>query len=402
MSASFDAHADSHRQRCYGCFRPRRLCFCHAIPKIDNATEVLILQHMRERFHPFNTARIVRRALRNATLLVDHNQRMSAAANEFPFGSQAGILYPSADARVLSELPPEQHPRQLVVIDGTWHHAKTLMRDIPRLQRLPRYCLVPQQPSRYRIRREPTETALSTIEATVQALRTIEPQTAGWDDLLQAFDTMVDQQLAEMGPNNHLRRNTRRRSLTNPNFPRVLTAEPQRVIVAYGESTPQHRSETASGAAVSDRKPILWTAQRPATGERFRCLIQPPTPLSPTVLQHMQLDAAQFDAAVSLDAFADAWREFVREGDTLVVYHMSTARLLTAAGLTLPRCITLKSIQFNGSRPRGTLEEVMQSMNIAAEQDPELCRAARRLQNAIRYLDYLRSENIAEDQSLSH
>ncbi len=402
MSAQSDAQPPSHRDRCYDCFRPRRLCFCHAIPRIDNATEVLILQHMRERFHPFNTARIVRRALQNATLLVDHNQPMAEATAAFPFGSQAGILYPSPDAKVLSELPPEQHPRQLVVIDGTWHHAKTLMRDIATLQRLPRYCLVPQQPSRYRIRREPTETSLSTIEATVQALRTIEPQTVGWTALLQAFDMMVDQQLAQMGPSNQWRHNARRRSLTNPNFPRVLAEQPQRVIVAYGESTPQHRSAAAVGRAVADRRPILWTAQRPTTGERFRCLIQPPEGLSPTVLQHMQLDAAQFDAAMSLEAFADAWRQFVRRGDILVVYHMSTARLLSAAGLTLPRCITLKSIQYNGSRPRGTLEEVMQSMGIEAEQDAALCRGDRRLQNAIRYLEYLRGENIAEDQSLSH
>lgn len=395
MPAPSNAQPDSHRQRCYDCFRPRRLCFCHAIPRIENATEVLILQHMRERFHPFNTARIVRRALQKATLLVDHNQPMAEAAARFPFGSQAGILYPSPGAQVLSELPSEQHPRQLVVIDGTWHHAKTLMRDIPTLQSLPRYCLVPQQPSRYRIRREPTETSLSTIEATVQALRTIEPQTVGWTELLQAFDTMVDQQLEQMGPSNRWRHNHRRRSLTNPNFPRVLADQPQRVIVAYGESTPQHRSETTPAGGVADRRPILWTAQRPATGERFRCLIQPPAPLSPTVLQHMQLDAAQFDAAATLEAFADAWRQFVHPDDTLVVYHMATARLLTAAGLTLPHCITLKSIQYNGSRPRGTLEEVLQSIGIEAQQDAALCRGDRRLQNAIRYLDYLRSENSA-------
>ena len=37
-------------------------CFCEAIPQIDNRTDVLILQHVGERFHPFNTARIVQKS----------------------------------------------------------------------------------------------------------------------------------------------------------------------------------------------------------------------------------------------------------------------------------------------------------------------------------------------------
>ena len=62
------------RERCYQCFRPMSLCFCEAIPQIDNRTDVLILQHVGERFHPFNTARIVQKALRRCHLIADHNR----------------------------------------------------------------------------------------------------------------------------------------------------------------------------------------------------------------------------------------------------------------------------------------------------------------------------------------
>src|SRR5262249_38636030 len=56
MLATTEQTSDAlQKSRCYGCFRPQNDCFCAEIPTIDNKTHVLILQHMRERFHPFNT-----------------------------------------------------------------------------------------------------------------------------------------------------------------------------------------------------------------------------------------------------------------------------------------------------------------------------------------------------------
>src|SRR5947208_695592 len=133
--------------RCYDCFRPKEACFCASIPSIDNQTEVLILQHRRERFHPFNTARIVNKSLRNCHLLIDHLSNLAARLH---LKSRAGLLYPGPSARLISELPGEQRPEQLVIIDGTWHHTKTMVREIPALRLLPRYRLAPTSPSRYR------------------------------------------------------------------------------------------------------------------------------------------------------------------------------------------------------------------------------------------------------------
>ena len=91
------------RERCYQCFRPLSLCFCASIPRIDNRTEVLILQHIGERCHPFNTARIVQKALRRCHLIADHNQRLGM--HHLPIHANAGLLYPRADAPSLTELP---------------------------------------------------------------------------------------------------------------------------------------------------------------------------------------------------------------------------------------------------------------------------------------------------------
>ena len=74
-----------------------------------------------------------------------------------PIRSNAGILYPSNSARVLSELTPEEVPDQLVIIDGTWSQAKTLVRDVEQLKPLPHFKLAPTQPGQYRIRLEPDD-----------------------------------------------------------------------------------------------------------------------------------------------------------------------------------------------------------------------------------------------------
>ena len=64
------------------------------------------------------------------------------------------------------------------------------------LRDLPRYRLNPLNPSRYRIREEPNRQSLSTLEATVAALEILEPRTVGTQQLLRAFDRMVESQLS--------------------------------------------------------------------------------------------------------------------------------------------------------------------------------------------------------------
>ena len=140
-----DEPAASFRARCYECYRPTELCFCDQIPSIANRTQILILQHVKERFHAFNTARIVRKALQNCELIVDQTARL--AKRPFPFLPSTGILYPGDESILLSDLPEHQRPDQLVVLDGTWHHSKTFMKQIPVLQKLPRFRLEPAAPS---------------------------------------------------------------------------------------------------------------------------------------------------------------------------------------------------------------------------------------------------------------
>ncbi len=371
------------QQRCYQCLRPLSLCFCEAIPQIDNRTNVLILQHVGERRHPFNTARIVQKSLRRCHLISDHNPRL--ASHHLPIQAGAGLLYPLAGAPSLIELPAGELPGQLVIVDGTWHQAKTIVRDVPQLRGLPCYRLSPSSPGQYRIRREPNAHSLSTLEATVAALRTLEPNTAGLDQLLSAFNEMVESQL-ERSASQARWRQRKRRPTRHRFLPHALLENSNRLVVAYGEATPSRTGQDAATAM-----PVSWEAQRLGTAERFSCRLQPRQPLSADVLSHMRLSATDFDAALSHADFRQQWSGFLRDNDVLVVYHQRTYNLLRRIEAAQPRCLSLKSIFGKWRRGFRSLEELLQIEGVT----PRVCdgnaRAIQRLAMAVALVVHLRN-----------
>lgn len=309
---------------------------------------MLILQHRRERFHPFNTARIVHKALLRSQLLVDHTANLAGRLRLQP---RAGLLYPAAPARLLSELSEEERPQQLVILDGTWHHAKTLMRDLPALHALPRFRLAPAAPSRYRIRREPSAASLSTVEATVAALRILEPETAGLEQLLAAFETMVEAQLTHPSSASGSRF-LQRRTRTVSHVPQALLGSLQRVIVAYGEATAGER-----GRKRISEPPVTWVARRLCDDATFSHTLIPPRPLDDGFLKHLELTHADFTNALSLDEARQRWRSFQRPQDVVAVFQPGTARLFSfLAGAAAP-CLVLKSVDWEalaGRLPQGS------------------------------------------------
>ncbi|GAA4448129.1 tRNA-uridine aminocarboxypropyltransferase [Novipirellula rosea] len=388
--------AKDSEPRCYRCFRPAEACFCDAIPAVDNQTDVLILQHRRERFHPFNTARIVNQSLRRCDLMTEHNVDLNRRFDSLPLSDRVGVLYPGNDAKLLSELSPAERPEQLIVIDGTWHHAKTLMRDIPRLQTLPRYRLAPETPGRYRIRREPNEHALSTLEATVSALRAIEPETEGLDRLLGAFERMVDDQLNHTPSATNWRANQSRRR-GSANVPRVLTRELENVVVAYGEQEKGERLDRGARRGVRNRfraKPILWTAERLVSGERFECAIQTDSGLESDFLDRLQLSEHDFADAVSVESFRERWRAFLRPTDHVAVYHSNTAKLLRNVDAEFSDTLILKSIHMKSHTKSDSLESFLVDQAIEAQVDGS-SRASLRLANAVAFAKHLSQHEVA-------
>jgi DTW domain-containing protein YfiP len=191
------------RARCERCLRPELHCLCALIPQLDSRTRVLILQHPSEVNHALNTARLAALGLSNAQLVVGEVFEDLAQLMNVP-GYQPCLLFPGEGAAALGVSTPGSLPTLLVVPDGTWRKARKLLHLNPLLAALPRVTLEGAPVSRYRLRKAPGPGALSTLEAIVHALHTLEPDVS-FHALLTPFDALIDGQIAAMGEQTYRR-----------------------------------------------------------------------------------------------------------------------------------------------------------------------------------------------------
>ena len=172
----------------------------------------MVLQHPSEARHPLNTARLAVLGLAGARLLVGSATRRRTGWRP---ATRRTCCFP-VPARVLGQGMDGGEPArpiQLIVPDGTWTHARKLVRLNPELAALPRVMLQKGLTSRYRVRHADIDGALSSIEAIVHALNAIEAP-ARFDALLDPFERMIDLQIEGMGEHlyarHHLMRKPRR------------------------------------------------------------------------------------------------------------------------------------------------------------------------------------------------
>lgn len=160
---------------------------------------MLILQHPDEAKHALNTARLAALGLCNAELRVaEQFANLPELLNDPAY--QACLLFPGEGAQPLAQIAAAQEARPLLLVvpDGTWRKARKLLYLNPLLAALPRVELPPELTSRYRLRKAPMAGALSTLEAIVTALNTLEaPQP--FDTLLRPFEALIDGQIVAMG-----------------------------------------------------------------------------------------------------------------------------------------------------------------------------------------------------------
>jgi DTW domain-containing protein YfiP len=340
------------RETCYRCHKPRATCVCATTPRVANRTEIVVLQHARERFHPIGTARFAALGLERARVELDDQRDPEGTRARLALGPRAGLLFPRPGAIPLEALAPDARPDQLVLLDGTWPQARGLYRRHRWLAELPHYALQPPAPSVYRIRAEPFREAVSTIEASVLALSALEPERRGaLDALLGAFVQMIDAQIV-LGE----RRVGRIRKRRPPPPSRAVPPELARdVVLVFGELAPT----THPG----ERRPLLsWTALRLADDARFERFVHVDPPPSDRQLDHMRVTRAHFEAAVLPDALRAAWRAFVRDDDVLVAWNASTLEALAEHLGGAPSTVLLKGVYANARRRReasGSLSEIV-------------------------------------------
>ena len=369
------------RPHCYRCDKPLSMCLCRYLTPIPNKIGVYILQHPRERRHALGTVRLLRLGLASVQVhVLDLLESEGAASAPVELPEGAGLLYPSAGARDLEALAVEDRPAHIVIIDGTWAHANRIFRDNPWVSALPRYRLTPEKGSRYRIRREPRQECLSTVESAVAALRCLQPDLRGTETLDVAFDAMIDAQIAASARASTHTWRPRVHQRAPRHVPAVLSAEGARIVVVYAEAAPLRSGDTGPRAP-------LRISTLALDGAVFDRLIQ--TRITPDAYEAavMGLDASALESARPYPEVLAALRAFceraARGGSLVVVCWEKWTQRWLAESLSDAPCVMLKEVWANLSKARvPALDVILEGLGITPPDLAVTGRAGRRLASA--------------------
>jgi DTW domain-containing protein YfiP len=346
------------RAVCSRCRRPRSVCYCAALTTIETVTRVVILQHPRERRMPIGTARMASLCLPQARLHVgvrwDGSPELVPALHD-PDRPPV-LLYPGPGARDILADPPAG-PVTLIVVDGTWAQTKSVVRDNPVLAALPRYAFTAPAPSQYRIRREPRDEYVSTIEALMHVLGALEGDPPRFRALLDPFRAMIDAHLAAQArcPRARVYRPRHHRP-PGAHLPAAITARLPDLVCVAGEAN----ARLCPGAGQRGGEEIVhWVARRPGTGESFDVVAAPRKPLSPRTPLHTGLDEDRLRTAAPREELLAAFERFVRPTDVICSWGVYGPRLYEAAEGTLPaERLDLRAVARRlTDRAVGTIEE---------------------------------------------
>ena len=289
---------------------------------------MVFLQHTRESRVSIGTARMAHLGLANSELHegIEFGTG-SPAARWFPRPGTF-LLFPGEGALDPGELA--EPPETLVVIDGTWPQARKLLSLNPALRALPRIGFRPRRPGNYRIRREPAEHCVATVEAVVEVLALLERDEARFEPLIRAFTSMVDFQIAAKE-----RRTTppRRRLKPAPpwwtaaGMPDLEALWPRLVAVA-GEANAHRRDSGVPGLP----ELVHLVAVRPATGETFESFVAPRRPLAPAAPFHLEVGRDDLLGGRAVPEVIGDWDRFLGPDSVLAGWGGFAWELLAQEG----------------------------------------------------------------------
>ena len=264
------------------------------------------------------TARMASLCLPNSELHVgrsfdDHAAVLRALSDP---ARPAVLLYPGESATdVLSE--PPKGPVTLVVVDGTWWQAKSIVRDNQVLRALPRYAFLAPTPSEYRIRKEPKDEYVSTIEALVHVLGAVEGDAARFESMLTPFRAMIDAQLACKTERHQPRHKKKPPRPPASRLPKELLTRHADLVSVMAEANAWPYDDHAARASFTEEL-VHWVAYRHGTGETFDLTARPTHPLADGTTMHVRMtDAEIMTDGVSQDELRQRFDVFLRPTDLL-------------------------------------------------------------------------------------
>lgn len=180
--------------RCDRCFLKPSLCMCDRMPRIETRTRTVVVMHKGEHQKSTNTGRLAHRCLPHSDLVLygDRAQRLPErvwADDETPV-----VLFPVAGAQPIGDFVDTARTKKLalIVLDANWRQAGRLRKRFAS-QNVPFAAAPSLEPSIYKLRSEPHEGGMSTLEAIARSLAVLEDVDVA--PMLDAFRVFQDRTL---------------------------------------------------------------------------------------------------------------------------------------------------------------------------------------------------------------
>ncbi len=139
------------------------------------------------------------RGLKNSTLLIGEDFMENEQLKALILKRKTYLLYPYEYAIEIQTIQNELKDRQVnfVILDGTWKKARKILHLNTFLQELPMVKINPLNKSNYKIRKQPSDKGLSTIESIAEVFAQLENQSI--DNLMAPFHFVIEKQIEIMG-----------------------------------------------------------------------------------------------------------------------------------------------------------------------------------------------------------
>ncbi len=176
---------------------------CEYIHSVDTKTKFVILMHPKEfRKVKNGTGHLTHLALKNSSLHVGIDFSDHKGINEIIDTHQSYILYPSKDAINLSNTPLQTEVKDIAIfiIDSTWSCAEKIFIKSKNLHNLKHVSFDATKLSEFKIKQQPKDYCLSTIESTLSVLELLHKhgteklEQKDFDNFLNPFKKMIDYQ----------------------------------------------------------------------------------------------------------------------------------------------------------------------------------------------------------------
>jgi DTW domain-containing protein len=195
----FLARGGPHGERCAGCRLILSHCLCAVRPIVPTRSGICLLMAEHETLKPSNTGWLIADVVPDTFAFAWARTTIEPALLALLADPQwqPYVVFPSefvAPERVITQLTPSKETTAtinrrplFILLDATWPEARKIFKKSPYLNQFPVLSLVPEQLSRYRLRRARRDDHLCTSEVAALCLAL-----AGEDIAAQTLEAYLD------------------------------------------------------------------------------------------------------------------------------------------------------------------------------------------------------------------